>query len=506
MQRRQSPKKNLHHSFSPQDLPPVSPGEPLLTVKEVAAYLGVSTSTVYRDKNKGLPYYKDASPRSRLRFKQGDVEEWLSHRKKVSFLADKTLRNILTSHPQTHIDNAEGGQTVARKKTRHNYGYGSVYVRKTKKGQSRFYLDFYDAEGKRKQEVVKNATNWTEAHEALKNAVAKEFFKESGENREKRIKFSEFSEMYLEIIKRKKRSWKTDQKFLRAQLIPFFGNMELSEITPEHVNKFIKKREKEGVKNSTVNKHLQILRRMINLSEEHGYKIDRNPVRPHHFSSEAENRRTRVMSYEDEKRLMKEAAPHLRPIIECANLEAMRLQEILQLKISDVDIETETITIRPEINKTGKLDIIPIREEMKSILKNLIDENGGRTPFVFNYIDPHTGEYRPISNIQHGFQAACRRAGIKGLQFRDLRRTCLTRLHEAGVDPLIISRFARHSSTKITTEVYIQSNLKMMKQALRKVDEKAGKNIDNSGNLLHHCYTGKKEEKEKSTIALFSMN
>ena len=62
-------------------------------------------------------------------------------------------------------------------------------------------------------------------------------------------------------------------------------------------------------------------------------------------------------------------------------------------------------------------------------------------------------------------------SGIEGLQLRDLRRTCATRLHEAGVDPLIIKRFMRHASSGMTEKVYIHSSLKMMKQALDEVDK-----------------------------------
>jgi len=103
---------------------------------------------------------------------------------------------------------------------------------------------------------------------------------------------------------------------------------------------------------------------------------------------------------------------------------------------------------------------------MKSEFIRLIAENNGRSPFVFNYEDPRTGEYRPVTTIQRSFRAACRRAGIESMQFRDICRTCSTRLHEAGVDPLLVSRLLRHSSLKISTEVYIPSSLKLFEEDL----------------------------------------
>ncbi|MFC2161054.1 tyrosine-type recombinase/integrase [Acidobacteriota bacterium] len=151
----------------------------------------------------------------------------------------------------------------------------------------------------------------------------------------------------------------------------------------------------------------------------------------------------------------------------------MRLKEILTLKISDVDLRAETITIRPENNKTDKLDVIPIRYKMRPIFERLIAENNDRSPFIFNYHDFGTGELRPIRTCQHAFEGACRRTKIEGLEFRDLRRTCATRLYEAGVDPLIVSRFLRHSSAKNSTEVYIQSCMNLMKKAMNEADKEA---------------------------------
>ncbi|MCK4818782.1 site-specific integrase, partial [bacterium] len=211
---------------------------------------------------------------------------------------------------------------------------------------------------------------------------------------------------------------------------------------------------------------------MFTIAEKFGYETGDNPVdRELHFADETQYRRTRVLSHKEEARLLKEAALHLRSIIQCALVQAMRLKEILELKLTDVPLEAGTITIRPEVNKTGKEDIIPIRSKMRKIFEQLIAENGGRSGFMFNYLDPRTGEYRPITTCRRAFDAARRRAKIEGLEFRDLRRTCSTRLHEAGVDPLLIQKLLRHSSFRMTGKVYIQSSIQMMKNALNEVDK-----------------------------------
>ena len=278
----------------------------------------------------------------------------------------------------------------------------------------------------------------------------------------------------------------------------------MSEITPEYVDEFIEKREKDNVKSSTINKHLQVLRKMINLAIDNGsYRIGKNPVRPYHFSNEAEFRRTRVLSYEEEKRLMREAPTHLKSIIQFALQTGCRLQEILRLRIEDVDLSSDIITIRPENNKTGKKDIIPIPQNLKKLLKDLIIENSSRSEFVFNYHDRVKKQFRPLKSVKGGFSLACRKAEINNFQFRDLRRTFGTRLHQNGVDPLIIQRLLRHSSFKISEQVYIQSSMKMMKDA---VETLTCEKMENTEKLAHHRHTGDKELALKNPIILFSAN
>ncbi len=292
----------------------------------------------------------------------------------------------------------------------------------------------------------------------------------------------------------KKRSWKTDEKYLNVHLIPFFGSMELSEITPEHVSEFVK-RDKDGVKSSTVNKHLQVLRKMMNVAVDYRYEIKKNPVRAFHFSSEAGFRRIRVLSSEEEEKLVKVASPHLKSIIQFALDTGLRLQEILTLQTEDVDFGQEVIRIRPEVNKSGKHDFIPLLPRPKELISNLKAANGGRTSFVFNYLDPHTNELRPIRSIQHAFQTACRKAGITGLQFRDLRRTFSTRLHEKGLGLLIIQRLLRHSSPRISAEVYIQTSMRMMKEALEKISSREEKPAN-----LEHGTDGKRQAASKPLV------
>ena len=464
----------------------------LLTVKEASSYLKVHPNTVYKwIEERKIQFIR---LNGLIRFSKNEIDSWQSKNTSKIYNTLGLIPKLDLSLQDYDRMLLKGDSAVSKKRQRWNYGNKGVFKRKLKSGYSWCYW-YYEKKGKVKKVTVPGATCKEDAILAMEKRVREVFNQQHG-IRKKETKFKDFSVIYLEkYAKPKKKSWNTDRKFLHSQLIPFFDDVELSEITPWHVSEFIVKRQMEGVKNSTINKHLQVLRKMMNLADEFDYEVEKNPVRPFHFTNEIESRRTRVLSYEEETHLMREAALHLKPIIQTALQTGMRLQEILKLRVDDVDLSQDTISIRPDVNKTGKLDVIPLPFSLKEMLRTLIQENGGRTEYVFNYNDPRTNEYRPISSVQHGFQAACRRAKIKSLQFRDLRRTFGTRLHEKGVDPLIIQRLLRHSSFKISEQVYIQSSLRMMKEAVNGALQKTVKPVK-----MEHIWNTEELEEGKTPV------
>ena len=443
----------------------------LLTVKEVSSFLQIHPNTLYKwVAEEKIPYLKF---NGLLRF---EIDKVMERQQKPRQNSD--LLNLLPKLDLS-IENYDrmllkGDSAVSNNKQRWDFGKKGVFKRRLKSGFSWCYW-YYDERNKLTKMTVPDAASREDAIVVMEAKIREIAIKQSVS---KHITFRELAPIYLDkYAKQKKDSWKTDEKYINNRLLPYFGEKLLTHISPEDVSGFIsqckpKRVDMEKLKGSTINKHLQVLSRMLNIAEEFGYDVSKNPVRRRiHFAKESKYVRTRVLSVDEEGRLMAEAAPHLRPIIQCALLEAMRLKEILMLKLSDVDIDAETITIRPENNKTGKLDVIPIRSRMRQIFERLIAENNCRSPFIFNYKDPATGELRPIRSCQHAFEAARRRAKIVGLEFRDLRRTCATRLHEAKIDLLIVSRLLRHSNTKISAEVYIQSSMNLMKKAMNEADK-----------------------------------
>jgi len=350
-----------------------------------------------------------------------------------------------------------------KSKTRYNLGYGAIYQRKTKGGKIRWYLDYRDANGERKQELVANAVHREDAIVALQKKVLAEHDKRYGiERRKEKIGFKAFAEIYLrDYAMVVKKSWRADKSRLET-LVKHFKDIDLSKIAPSMIQKFMAQRQKEGNSKSTVNRYLALLKKMLNIAIEEGY-LEHNPVTKIKFYSEKDNLKERILSEEEEKRLMDESPDHLKSIITVALQTGMRLGEILNLEWEQIDFQDQSILV--EKTKSGRSRTIPINPLLFKELQKLRSDNG-QSPYVFP--NPETG--KPLTTVKTSFTGACRRAGIEGLRFHDLRHTFASLMLMRGAKPKVISEALGHSSVAFTMDVYSHIIDGMQEEAMALLD------------------------------------
>jgi len=470
----------------------------LLTVKEASLFLKASPSTLYRLCFSGnLPHIKKSFG---IRFKLEDLENWLDKDKRKASVLDSILKNALTKPSPLYIDRVKGGQgaMAKAKKTRLNCGFGAVYIRKTKRGKPRYYADYRDKQGKRIQRLIRNATNWQEALEGLKNAVLKEHYRQCGVEEEKQpIKLKEFSELFIEnYSKVNKQSWKDDQERLRW-INGLFGDVVLNEVSPIHIEKLKSRKLKEGVTRTTVNHYLKTLKRMFNIAIAWEY-TDKNPVKGIKFYSEKDAQRDRVLTGEEEDRLLGAASGRLRPILIVALNTGMRKGEILRLMWRDIDLENRVIQVKK--TKSGEPRTLPINSRLLDEL-TLLKRRSGNSQHIFT--NTKTGE--PLKSVRRSFDDALQAAKIQNFRFHDLRRTFGSRLALAGVDLNRIKELLGHASIK-TTEIYLHAELKDIRDAVEVLCQNLPKSGKKQGDLLHIRYTKKDDKEFKPVSSLFSVN
>ena len=196
----------------------LSPGmaRPLLTVAEAATYLGFHRNTIYKNIKQGLLPFIVTGHRS-IRIRVSDLDRRLEER---TFRppSGPLPASVISLDGHDMLGSKGGFSGLINGKTRWQFGYGCVYVRKSTNGAARFYIDYRNAEGKRVQKVVKHAQNASQAAQALQATVRDMLSATYGlQRREAMISFFQLADLYMEnYSKVQKRSWKSDGCYIKS--------------------------------------------------------------------------------------------------------------------------------------------------------------------------------------------------------------------------------------------------------------------------------------------------
>ncbi|MGB8542740.1 MAG: tyrosine-type recombinase/integrase [Candidatus Acidiferrales bacterium] len=319
-----------------------------------------------------------------------------------------------------------------------------------------YWIDYYDPNRKRIQESSQSSRS-RDAEDLLtlrKSEILRGIYKQPI-----RITLGEFGERYMEHAKANKRSWLRDEQMLN-HLEGFFGEgTPLTEITPMKIEDY-KLQRRGKIADSTINRELALLKRMFNLAITWDLFLGLNPVRKVKFFREF-NIGLRVLSPEEEEKLLKNAIPYLQDLISFALNTGLRIGEIFSLRWYNVDFKKGILAVFA--SKTQTIREIPINSDARKVLEawKLNKKNEG----VF--YNPRTG--KPFVDLKTGFNLACEKAGISGVTWHTLRHTFASRLVNSGVDIVTVKELLGHSSISVTMR-YAHTNIESKRAAVEKLD------------------------------------
>lgn len=333
-----------------------------------------------------------------------------------------------------------------------------------------FWIDYYDQNRKRIQESS-HSSNWRDANTLLtlrKAEVIRGVYKQPV-----KISFGEFGNRYMEHAKTNKRSWLRDQQMLE-HLDSFFGKERpLTELTPVEIEGY-KVYRRAKVCGSTVNRELALLKRMFNLAITWDLFLGANPVRKVKFFREF-NTGLRVLTLEEEKKLIQNACPYLQDLIRFAVNTGLRIGEIFSFRWTGVDLKRGILTVFS--SKTEKIREVPINLETRTVLEAWW--LGKKSEIVF--YNPETG--KPFVDLKAGFALACRKAKIEGVTWHTLRHTFASRLVNSGVNIVTVKELLGHSNISVTMR-YAHTNFESKRAAVEKLDG-FGDNLVTVGPNMH---------------------
>jgi integrase len=262
--------------------------------------------------------------------------------------------------------------------------------------------------------------------------------------------------------KQNKRSWKRDEMSLK-KLNPYFKGMTLQEMKPDLIERYKAKRKadislrKTKTSESTINREIALLKTIFNKAIEWG-RIEKNPLDKIKKFKENHQKDMRVLKDEEAILLIDSAVSHLKPILILALNTGMRRGEIFSLKWENIDFKKGEIFI--EDSKSGK--------SRKVYMNSIIFETLKEMPKDSKYLFPNKKTGSHIKDVKNSFKTACKIANIKGFRFHDTRHTAATKMIEAGVDIVTLSRILGHSSIQMTMR-YSHPGEKTMREAAEKL-------------------------------------
>lgn len=287
---------------------------------------------------------------------------------------------------------------------------------------------------------------------------------------------NEFVKDYLIYARdiKKKRSWTRDQELLK-NICNYLGERKLSEITAIELENYKSKRLKE-VSPSTVNRGLSCLRHLYNLAIKWKKHFSVNPLSQIEFFPE-NNKIERILTIDEESRLYDNSPEYLKPIIQFALNTAMRKGEILSLKWSNIDLDNKLITIDATNSKNKKTKRIYINSKVNKIILEQKIKNDGH---IYLFSGP---DGKPIKSLRTSFENSCKRAGINGLRFHDLRHTAATRMIEGGANIVAVSKILGHSTLNMTMRyAHPDDSIRQALENLTNIGSKSCSNNEISAN------------------------
>jgi integrase len=277
----------------------------------------------------------------------------------------------------------------------------------------------------------------------------------------------------------------------------FFAGSRVATITTHLLGTFIRKRKAHRlgggpVTNSTLNRNLALMRRMMNLAEDQG-KIQFLPTFP---VLPKERRRKQLLAPEDFEKLREELPKRLYPVVTFLYLTGCRLGEARELQCSHVDFDALKIRVG-NLVMDGWSRMIPLdglepfveQLRLKEAPRRHVEDSNGESDEKSENEDNCDYPRVPLfctTNLRKRWRRACIRRGLgwmeplpggreiyRGLLLQHLRRSAIRNMLEADVSEQVamtIAGYRRHEVTDQDEAVGIEE----LHYAVKKVLEKTG--------------------------------
>ncbi len=257
--------------------------------------------------------------------------------------------------------------------------------------------------------------------------------------------FGELAQLYLDRhAKPEKRSWREDERILKADLLPKWRNRKAHEIKRADVLALLDAIVDRGAP-VMANRTRALISKIFNFGIKRGV-VEVNPAAGVENPG-PERQRDRVLS-EDEIRILWQALQvepaRMSAIFRLGLLTAQRRSEILGMRWNELDLDAGWWTIPAERSKNNLAHRVPLAPQAATLLRQIRDASPEET-LVFR--GGRVGQ--SLGNLQKPMRRI-KKASAIDFKFHDLRRTAASHMTGIGIPRLVVSKLLNHVERGIT--------------------------------------------------------
>lgn len=235
---------------------------------------------------------------------------------------------------------------------------------------------------------------------------------------------------------------------LKKHLLPFFARMKLKDIGIPEVERFKAEKLKKGLAPKSINNHLGVLRKMLNLAVE----WRELPYAPKVKQLRVPLQEFRFLNFEEADRFLAAADARWKPMLTIALRTGLRLGELLALKWEDIDLVAGRLVVRRTLwqgqegsPKGGRMREVPLSETAVATLKV---HRHLRGDYVFCHEDGRRISHSEVKEVVPRF---CKKAGLaKRLTWHHLRHSFASHLVMRGVALKAVQELLGHATIDMT--------------------------------------------------------
>ena len=277
------------------------------------------------------------------------------------------------------------------------------------------------------------------------------------------------------------------RKIIDSHIVPALGHVRLQKLTPQQVQSFYRKKEREGLSPKTINSIHGVLHKALDNAVRWNL-VARNVCDavspPRIVKAEIQ-----PLTMEQARVLLRAARGHrLEALIVLALTTGMRRGELLGLKWQDINLEKGTLQIRRTLDYYAKIGYVESEPKTAKGRRNIVlpsfvieklklhrdqqleaqAQSGDEWEdlgYVFTGL--HGGRLNPRYLVKM-FDRLLKEAGLPHMRFHDLRHSAATLLLSMDVNAKVVQEILGHSNISMTMDTYSHVLPSMQREAMGK--------------------------------------